>query len=65
MWIAKDYESPTHEVAFDRERVIVNGEYRWQAKTLCGRTVTGRSGGSVFPPDCRACQRAIAKLEAT
>lgn len=63
MWIRKDYESTEHEVGGERERVIVNGEYKWKARTLCGRTIVGVSGGSAFQPECLRCQKSIAKLE--
>lgn len=63
MWIQKDYDSPTHEIASWRERVIVKGEYRWQAKTLCGRTITGHSGGTAFQVDCKRCRSSADKLE--
>jgi hypothetical protein len=56
-WIRKDYDSPTHEVATERERVYENGEWSFRAKTLCGRTITGRSGGTAFRVDCLACRR--------
>lgn len=57
-WIrGESYISPSHVVALYRENVLVNGVWRWRAKTLCGRTITGHSGESCFPPECLTCRK--------
>lgn len=59
MWIRKDYNSPTHEIAGVRDTILGgDGQWHFQADTACGRTIIGRSGGSIFPPDCKTCRRA-------
>lgn len=67
-WIAKNYDSARHAVAEERERVLVEVEiskdmvqsqWQWRAKTVCGRTVTGISGATSFAPDCKTCARHV------
>jgi ribosomal protein L34 len=59
-WIRKDYDSPSHAVAGYRDRVQTRGGgWMFQARTACGRKITGLSGGSIFRPDCKSCRKVL------
>ena len=61
-----DSGTRTHAMHFlTRKRLQTEQGWTWRARTYCGRTVTGTSGGCILAMiDCVACQRSVAAEDA-